>query len=322
MSEAVMTRPAVPRTEQARVWLRDGGVYLAVGLLLLFNLFFTNGFASVDNLRLQLIQAVPVIIVALGMALVIATEGIDLSVGAVMALSASVIPLYLAYGVWPAIGMALLIGLAVGLLNGFMVAIVGIQPIVATLAVLVGGRGLALVFANGRLTEIFNSTLVALGTNRVFGIPINVLITFVLILAVGFLVMKTIMGRQLVAIGGNREASMLAGLPVRRTLIGVYVISAVLASIAGVLLTGRTRAANPSFIGLDYELFAITAVVVGGTALTGGRVRVVGTVMGALFMQLVTATLVSHNFKDSDRRMVTAVIIIAAVSLQRERRRS
>src|SRR4028119_214044 len=125
MSEAVMTRPAAPRTEQARIWLRDSGVYVAVGLLLLFNLFFTNGFASVDNLRLQLIQAVPVIIVALGMALVIATEGIDLAVGAVMALSASVIPLYLAYGVWPAIGMALLIGLAVGLPNGFMVALVG-----------------------------------------------------------------------------------------------------------------------------------------------------------------------------------------------------
>jgi ribose transport system permease protein len=144
----------------------------------------------------------------------------------------------------------------------------------------------------------------------------------VLILAVGFLVMKTIMGRQLVAIGGNREASMLAGLPVRRTLIGVYVISAVLASIAGVLLTGRTRAANP--VLHRPGLRALRHHRRGGRRdrahrWAGARL---GTVMGALFMQLVTATLVSHNFKDSDRRMVTAVIIIAAVSLQRERRRS
>jgi ribose/xylose/arabinose/galactoside ABC-type transport system permease subunit len=302
--------------------LRDRGVYVAVAALVAFNLAFTSNFASLDSLRLLLIQAVPVIIVALGMALVVATEGIDLSVGAVMALASAVVPLYLGYGVEVAIAMALLCGVAVGVLNGFMIAVVGIQPIVATLAVLVGGRGLALVFADGSLTELFDPTLTYLGSERIAGVPVNVIIAGVLALLIGAMVRHTIVGRQLVAVGGNREASVLAGVPVKRTLFVVYVISGVLAAIAGLLLTGRSGAANPAYIGLDYELFAITAVVVGGTPLTGGRIRIMGTIMGGLLMQLVSTTLVSHNLTDSDRRIVTALIIVAAVALHRGRKRS
>ena len=191
-----------------------------------------------------------------------------------------------------------------------MVAVVGIQPIVATLAVLVGGRGVALVLAEGRLTEVFDPTLTYLGSGRVLGVPFNVIVAAVIALLIGAMVRRTIIGRQLVAVGGNREASVLAGVPVKRTLFAVYVTSGVLAAIAGLLLTGRSGAANPAYIGLDYELFAITAVVVGGTPLTGGRIRVAGTVMGALLMQLVSTTLVSHNLTDSDRRIVTALIIV------------
>lgn len=318
----VPSAPPRDRRSGVAAVLRSRGVYLAVLALLAFNLAFTANFASVDTLRLQLIQAVPVVIVALGMALVIGTEGIDLSVGAVMALTAAVIPLYLGYGIGPAIAMALLVGAAVGLLNGFMVAVVGVQPIVATLAVLVGGRGLALVMADGRLTELFDPALTHLGSGRLGAVPVNVLIAAVLVLLVGFLVRRTILGRRLVAIGGNRTASALAGIPVRRTLIAVYVLSALLAVVAGVLLTARAGAANPAYLGLDYELFAITAVVVGGTPLSGGRVRVVGTVMGALLMQLVSTTLVSHNLMDSDRRIVTAAIIVAAIALHRTKGRS
>lgn len=320
MSATPAAGESLTRRFDARAAVRDQGVYVAVGALLAFNLLFTNNFASLDTLRLQLIQAVPVIIVALGMALVIATEGIDLSVGAVMALASAVVPLYLGYSVEVAIAMALVCGVAVGVLNGFMVAVVGIQPIVATLAVLVGGRGVALVLAEGRLTEIFDPTLTYLGSGRVLGVPFNVIVAAVLALLIGAMVRRTIIGRQLVAVGGNREASVLAGVPVKRTLFAVYVTSGVLAAIAGVLLTGRSGAANPAYIGLDYELFAITAVVVGGTPLTGGRIRVFGTVMGALLMQLVSTTLVSHNLTDSDRRIVTALIIVAAVTLQRSRR--
>ena len=318
-----MPELTMPRTVGGRpdllTWLRDRGVYLALGLLLLFNLVFTSNFLTVGNVRLQLIQVVPVVIVALGMALVIGTEGIDLSVGSVMAVAAALIPLYIGYGPWAAIAIALAAGGVLGLVNGSMVAFLGVQPIVATLGVLVAGRGLALVLAEGRLTELFDPTLSAIGTDEIAGIPVTVLVALVVVVVVGLVVRRTTFGRHVVAIGGNRRASELAGLPVRRTLLIVYVVSAVLAALAGVLGTARLSAADPSSIGLLIELSAITAVVVGGTPLTGGRVRIVGTIAGALLMQLIGATLISHDLPDSSARMIQAAIIVAAVYVQRAR---
>lgn len=318
-----MPELTMPRTVGGRpdllTWLRDRGVYLALGLLLLFNLVFTANFLTVGNVRLQLIQVVPVVIVALGMALVIGTEGIDLSVGSVMAVAAALIPLYIGYGPWAAIAIALAAGAVLGLVNGSMVAFLGVQPIVATLGVLVAGRGLALVLAEGRLTELFDPTLSAIGTDEIAGIPVTVLAALVVVVVVGLVVRRTTFGRHVVAIGGNRRASELAGLPVRRTLLIVYVVSAVLAALAGVLGTARLSAADPSSIGLLIELSAITAVVVGGTPLTGGRVRIFGTIAGALLMQLIGATLISHDLPDSSARMIQAAIIVAAVYVQRAR---
>ncbi|MFF6956808.1 ABC transporter permease [Streptomyces sp. NPDC008317] len=301
-------------------WLQRYGVYAAVAALLVFNGVFTDHFMTTDNLRTQLVQVSPVVIVALGMALVIGTEGVDLSVGSTMALASSVLPLYLGYGLLPALSVALLAGVLVGLINGSLVSLVGLQPIVATLALFVGGRGLALVIADGKLKQIENQSLLDLGTNSVLGVPIVVLIAGVLALLVAFLVQRTTFGRQLVAIGGNRAAARLAGLPVKRVLIGVYVLCGVLASLAGVLATARLTASDPSSLGNLMELSAITAVVVGGTPLTGGSVRVLGTVFGALLMQLLHATLVTHNLHDSTAQMVQAGIILVAVYVARERR--
>lgn len=300
-------------------WLQEYGVYGAVVVLLAFNLLFTSNFLSLENFRTQLVQAAPVCIVALGMALVIGTEGVDLSVGAVMALSAALIPLYLGYGTVPAIIVALVAGLAAGLFNGLLVAYVGVQPIVATLALLVGGRGLALVIAQGQLVQIHDPAFLALGTGDLFGIPVSVLVAAVLAVAAGLVVQRTTFGRRLVAVGGNRAASTLAGLPVRRVLLGVYAICGVLAGVAGVLATARLSASDPADVGLLMELSAITAVVVGGTPLTGGRVRIFGTVMGAILMQLVRATLIKHDLPDSTAQMVQAAIIVVAVYAARER---
>jgi galactofuranose transport system permease protein len=320
MSSATLatTRPWTDR-ERLGGWLQRNGVYLAVVVLLVFNLLFTANFLSTANFRTQLLQAAPVCIVALGMALVIGTQGVDLSVGAVMALSAALIPLYLGYGIVPALLVALLAGVVAGMFNGLLVAYVGIQPIVATLALLVGGRGLALVIAHGQLVEVRDTRLLALGTDNLLGIPISVVIAAVLSVLIGLLVERTTFGRRLVAIGGNRAASALAGLPVRRVLFGVYVICGLLAAVAGVLATARLGASDPADVGLLYELSAITAVVVGGTPLTGGRVRILGTVMGAVLMQLVRATLIKHNLPDSTAQMVQAVIIVIAVYAARER---
>jgi ribose transport system permease protein len=319
MSELSVAAPALDRQRIAR-YLQDYGVYAAVAVLAVFNVAFTDHFLTVGNLRTQLIQVSPVVIVALGMALVIGTEGVDLSVGSVMALAAAVLPLYLGYGVVPAIVLALVAGAAVGAVNGALVAVVRLQPIVATLALFVGGRGLALVLAGGQLKQIHNNTLLAIGGGDVLGVPAVVVVAGLLAVAVGFVVRRTTFGRQLVAIGGNRTASRLAGLPVRRVLFATYIACGVFAALAGVLATARLAASDPSAIGSLMELSAITAVVVGGTPLSGGRIRVLGTVFGALLMQLVRATLIKHNLPDSTAQIVQAVIILVAVYVARERR--
>jgi len=305
---------------QLKAWLPKYGVYLAIVLLVLYDVFFTPYFLTWSNLRIQLIQVAPIVIVALGMALVIGTEGIDLSVGSVMALAAALIPLYLGYGVVAAIVVSLLAGVVVGLINGVLVAKVGLQPIVATLALFVGGRGLAVVISGGQLKDIHDPDFIRLGSGDLFGIPILVWIAAALVLVVAFVVRRTVFGRRLLAIGGNRPATELAGLPVKRVLITVYVLCSVLASIAGLLSVARIQSSDASAVGLLIELSAITAVVVGGTPLTGGRVRVLGTVAGALLMQLVIATMIKHNLPPSTTEIAQSVIILIAVYVARERK--
>jgi len=183
----------------------------------------------------------------------------------------------------------------------------------------VAGRGLANV-VGGRQKTIRDRTLLELGSGDFLGVPLVVLVALVLTVVVAFTVRRTNFGRQLVAVGGSRVASELAGLPVKRILVSVYIISGVLAATAGVIATARLTASVPSNLGNLVELSAITAVVVGGTPLSGGRVRILGTVAGALLIQLISSTLVAQNLPDSLAQMVQAAIILVAVFLQRGRR--
>jgi len=315
--------PAPPADLRIRALdLRRHGVYVALAAVIVFNLVFTPNFAHINNVRLQLVQVTPTVIVALGMALVIGAAGIDLSVGAVMALAAATLAASLEQGPWAAMGLAILAGAAAGLVNGTLVGVMRIQPIVATLGLFVAGRGIALVIAEGRLTEIFDPTIRSIGTSPwLGGVQTGVFVAAFLAVCTSFLVRWTVFGRQLLAIGGNAAAARAAGLPVRRVLVVVYIICAVFAAVAGILATARSAAADPSFVGLLIELSAITAVVVGGAPLSGGRVRVLGTVAGALLMQLIFATLIRHDLTDSDARMIQAAIIVVAVYFQRERLR-
>lgn len=296
-------------------WVGKNGVYVALVLLLVLNIIITPHFVSGANMRLQLIQTAPVLIVALGMALVIGTEGIDLSVGSVMALSAAVMPLYIGYGTWPAILIGVASGAVTGFIAGTLVSRLGLQPIVATLAIMVGGRGLANVIG-GQIKNLNDPGLVALGSGSLIGVPYTVLIAGLLLLIVAFVVRRTTFGRALEAVGGNPKASELAGLRIKRVLTYVYVISGVLAAIAGVLLAARSHASDPRTLGQLMELSAIAAVVIGGTPLSGGKIRVFGTLAGALLMQLIVSTLVAHNIADSVAQMVQAGVIIVAVYVQ------
>ncbi|TFB63474.1 ABC transporter permease [Cryobacterium sp. Hz7] len=316
MTQAAVA-PTAQRQNRSLAHLQQYGVYIAIVLLLMYNTAFTSNFISVDNFRTQFIQMVPVLIVALGMALVIGTQGIDLSGGAVMALAAAVIPLYIGYGLIPAAAMAIFAGCLIGVANGAMIAFIGVQPIVATLALMVAGRGIALVVANEQLKSVTNPTILSLGRNSIVGVPYSVLVAMILVVVVAVLVNRTTFGKQLVAVGGSRRAAELAGLPVKRILMTTYILAAALAAVAGIIATARLGASVPSTLGNLIELSAITAVVIGGTPLTGGKVKVVGTVAGALLLQLIAATLIKNNVPDAYSQITQAVIILIAVYIQR-----
>jgi ribose/xylose/arabinose/galactoside ABC-type transport system permease subunit len=213
--------------------------------------------------------------------------------------------------------IAVLAGCVIGVANGTMVALIGVQPIVATLSLMVAGRGIALLIANEQLKSVTDPGILALGRDSLIGVPYSVIVAVVLVAAVALLVNKTTFGKQLIAIGGSRRAAELSGLPVKRILLLTYVLAAGLAAVAGVIGTARLGASVPSTLGNLIELSAITAVVVGGTPLSGGQVKVIGTVAGALLLQFISATLIKHNVPDAYSQIAQAVIILFAVYIQR-----
>ena len=293
---------------------------VALVLLIVLNAVFTPNFATTANALNILWQVSSVVLVAVGMTLVIATGGIDLSVGSVMAIAGAVVATQLGLGVAPALLLALIAAVAVGLLNGTLIARGRIQAIVVTLATLIAGRGLAQVLSNdGQLVPVRDATLELLGRGRVGPIPIPVIIAALVVTVAVIALRSTPFGRYVLAAGGNAEAARLAGVPVRRTIITVYALSALLAGLAGVLETSRLGASDAAKIGLNIELDAIAATVVGGTALTGGRATVLGTVVGALVMQVIATSFNMLLIPYAWSLVLKAAIIVVAVYFQRPR---
>ena len=297
------------------------GALLALVVLVALNALFTPGFASAGNLWNVLLQVAEVLLVAVGMTLVIATGGVDLSVGSVMALAGAVAAVTLDRGVGPAVAMALAAALGVGLLNGLLVAKARVQPIVVTLATLIAGRGLAqIVSRDGQLVTIADPAFLALGRGHLGPVPAQVVLALGAAGVVAFALRSTAFGRYALAAGGNAPAARLAGVPVARTLVTVYAASAGLAGLAGLVTAARLGASDAAKIGLNLELDAIAATVVGGTVLAGGRATVLGTVVGALVMQVIATSFNMLLLPYALSLVLKAVIILAAVLAQRPRR--
>ncbi|HVG33392.1 MAG TPA: ABC transporter permease [Pyrinomonadaceae bacterium] len=295
------------------------GALAALVLLILANVIFTRNFWDANNFWNILLQVTPTMLVATGMTLVIATGGIDLSVGSVMAVAASLAAINLDSGVLPAVLIALIVSAAIGSLNGTLISVFRIQPIIVTLAVLIAGRGIAQIPSEGRLVE-FRGHYPAfewLGTGYLGPIPVQVLLMILIVLAAIFMMRATSFGRYVVAVGGNEAASRLAGVRVHRTKIAVYALSGLLAGLAGLIESARGGASDPSNVGLNIELDAIAAVVIGGTSLTGGRATIVGTIIGALMMQVITTSFNMQGIQFSWSLVIKAAIIIIAVYVQR-----
>ena len=294
------------------------GAAVALVVLIAANAIFTPNFATASNAWNILWQVSSVVLVAVGMTLVIATAGIDLSVGSVMAIAGAVVATQIGLNTPIALLLALLAGVAVGLVNGTLIARGAIQPIVVTLATLIAGRGLAQVLSNdGQLVSVRDATLEVLGRGRLGPVPIPVIIAAVVVLVAVIALRATPFGRYVLAAGGNPEAARLAGVPVRRTIITVYALCALLAALAGVLEAARLGASDAAKIGLNIELDAIAATVVGGTALTGGRATIVGTVVGALVMQVIATSFNMLLIPYAWSLVLKAAIIVVAVYFQR-----
>jgi simple sugar transport system permease protein/ribose transport system permease protein len=305
------------------------GALAALVVLLLYNAFFTRNFLAIQTLNVNLTQVATIVICATGMTLVIGTGGIDLSVGSMMAISGALAPLIFLsksgpfsdplIGVVAAFTLPLLVTAAFGLFNGALIAGLRIQPIIATLVLFIAGRGIAQVATNGNLQPFRNPSFQYIGLGRPFDVPFQAILMLVVVLVVWWVVRRTAFGRYVLAVGGNENAARLAGVPVGRVKLAVYAISAFLAGIAGFIVIAINSSSDANLVGQNMELDAIAATAVGGTPLTGGRVTVIGTLVGALIMQLIRFTLLAHGIPDAVALTVKAVIIVAAVYLQRPR---
>ena len=298
---------------------------LALVALLILNVVVTPSFFSI---RLQdghlygslidiLRNGAPTLLIALGMTLVIATRGIDLSVGAVAAIAGAVTCTYIATGgnAWVGMGLALALCGALGLWNGFLVSVLGIQPIIATLVLMTAGRGIAMLITEGQIVTVDSPTFRQIGAGFVV-LPIAILISLAVLGLVALATRRTALGMLIESVGVNPAASRLAGVRARTIIWTVYVFAALCAAIAGLMISSNVSAADANNAGLWIEMDAILAVVIGGTSLAGGRYSLTGTLLGALIIQTLTTTVYTIGIAPEITLVFKAVVVIAVCLMQ------
>jgi ribose transport system permease protein len=297
------------------------GLLVAIALLVIVGLVTRpDAFATASNLISILSLAATIGVITVGATFVIIGGGIDLSVGAIMAL-ASVWATTVAtqeFGPFVMMLCALLVGTGTGLVNGLLIAYGRLVPFIATLAMLVAARGLAQRMSD-RKTQLIqpdNSLIVELSTTRWLGVPLMVYI-FALVVALGWILLnRTTFGRRTYAVGGNPEAARLAGINVRLHTTLLYTLSGLCCGIAAILIMARTTTGSSTHGDL-YELDAIAAVIIGGTLLTGGRGTIIGSILGLLIFTLITNLFILNGLNTSDQLIAKGLIIVVAVLLQR-----
>ncbi|MEU8242102.1 ABC transporter permease [Actinoplanes missouriensis] len=273
-----------------------------------------------NNFLTILQQASAIGVVTVGMTFVIIGGGIDLSVGAIIALAAvwCTTVATQSFGAGGMIFTALAVGVGVGLVNGVLIAYGKLVPFIATLAMLVAARGLAAQIS-GKQTQISESSVInSIATTKILGIPLLVIILGVVVAAGWVLLNRTTFGRRTVAVGGNPEAARLAGINVKRQTLLLYVLSGLCCGIAAIMLTSQATSAQAAMANL-YELDAIAAAIIGGTLLSGGRGTIIGALFGVLVFSTITNLFAINNLPTEVQNMVKGAIIVAAVLVQQFR---
>ncbi|QDY70488.1 ABC transporter permease subunit [Qingshengfaniella alkalisoli] len=315
------------QNNQAKTALQVKAMFTAMGMLPVLILLaigfelLTGKFMSVNNLSIVMQQASINIVLAAGMTFVILTGGIDLSVGSILAASAmvavivSLIPEYGMLGV-PA---AMLVGLAFGLINGVLIAFLGLPPFIVTLGSLTAVRGVARLLGDD--TTVFNADLPFefIGNGTLFGVPWLAIIAIGVILVSWFILRRTVLGTWIYAVGGNHEAARLTGIKVSLVLLFVYGMSGLMSGLGGAMSAARLYAANGLQLGQAYELDAIAAVILGGTSFVGGVGSIWGTLIGALIIAVLSNGLILSGVSDIWQFIIKGLVIIVAVALDRYR---
>ncbi len=265
-----------------------------------------------------LIRGAPVALLALGMAGVIATKGIDLSVGAIMAIAGAVAATSIAGGSpwYVAVLLAIGAGLACGIWNGALVALLGVQPIVATLVLMVAGRGIAQLITSGQITTFNDPAFSAIASGSLIGIPAPILIVGVVAAMLGILVRSTALGLMIRAIGINPRASDLVGIHRKGITLGVYALSGLMAAIAGIIATADIRGADANNAGLWLELDAILVVVLGGASLLGGRLSYGLTIIAAITLQALKTGILLAGFPPQMSLIIMAIVVSILLAIQ------
>jgi len=317
-----------------------------LALLLLYNLIVRPGFFALEvrdghlygNLIDILNRASSLMIIAMGLTLVIGTHGIDISVGSVVAISGAVAAALIGgqlvlsggtgmqdstqYPMAVVIAGALGVALVFGAWNGVLVSLFGMQPIIATLILLVAGRGVAQLITDGQIITIYYSPYYVIGNGFFLGIPVSLYIVAAVGAILGLLTRKTALGMFVEAIGINPVASRLAGIRARTITFACYAVSGLCAGIAGLIVSSNVKSADGNNAGLLFELDAILAVVLGGTSLGGGKFTLVGSVLGALIIQTLTTTIYSVGVAPEVNLVVKALVVFVVSLLQSERVRA
>jgi galactofuranose transport system permease protein len=308
-------------------------------MLLLFNLVFTKGFFHIvikdGHLYGSLIdilnRAAPLMLISIGLTLVIATGGIDISVGAVVAISGALVAMLIGgtlvlkggvqeYVTLVPMSVAILAALALsalaGLWNGFLVSRIGMQPIVATLILIVAGRGVAQLITSGQIITIYYKPYFFVGNGFLLGFPFPLYLVLVLLLVTLFLTRRTALGLFIESIGINPKASRMTGISAKNLILWVYMFCGFCAGIAGLIVCSNVKSADGNNAGLYFELDAILAVVLGGTSMTGGKFYLVGSVVGALIIQSLTTTIYAIGVPPEITLVVKAMVVFLVMLFQ------
>ena len=306
---------------------------LGLGALLIFNFFFAPGFFRLQVLDGHLYgtlidilnQGSKVMLLAIGMTLVIATGGVDLSIGSIMAIAGAISATLVATTQLPfsaIVALTLLLTTIVGSFNGILIAYVGIQPIIATLILMVAGRGIAMLITGGQIQTFEHPSFLFIGNGHLAGLPFTFTIVTVVFIATLLATRRTAIGLFLESVGDNQRAAHFVGINTPLVKALVYSFSGFCAGIAGLIATSNIKAADSSRVGEMMELDAIFGVVVGGTALTGGRFTLLGSIVGALLIQTLTTTMYNLGVSPAVAPVPKAIVIIAVCLLQSPRFRA